>query len=257
MDFISGLPKTRRGFNVIWVIVDRLTKIAHFIPGKSTFRVDRWAQLYVREIVRLHGVPTSIVSDRDARFTSQFWNGHKRGSLENQIKDTYCTKLTKELRRHSKKGHRVCGGLTCFPKGSTHVKVLRFEKKGKLSPRFVGPFEILKRIGAVAYRLVLPPTVATVHNVFHVSMLRKYTPDPTHIIEDEALPLREDLSYEEAPIKIISRDVKRLRNKEIPLVKVLWGNHLDSEATWEREDDVRKSCLKLFLEQPTFGDESS
>ncbi|XP_022975556.1 uncharacterized protein LOC111475088 [Cucurbita maxima] len=122
--------------------------------------------------------------------------------------------------------------------------------------QLMGP-KLVQRIGAVAYRLVLPPTVATVHNVFHVSMLRKYTPDPTHIIEDEALRLREDLSYEEAPIKIISRDVKRLRNKEIPLVKVLWGNHLDSEATWERDDDVRKSCLKLFQEQPTFGDKSS
>ena len=73
MDFVSGLPKTKQGFNVIWVIVDRLTKTTHFIPGKSTYRVDRWAQLYIKEIVRLHGVPMSIVSDRDTRFTSQFW----------------------------------------------------------------------------------------------------------------------------------------------------------------------------------------
>ena len=76
---------------------------------------------------------------------------------------------------------------------------LKFGKKGKLSPRFIGPFEILERIGVVAYRLALPPTLAAVHNVFHVSMLRKYTPDPTHIIEHETLPLREDLSYEDAP----------------------------------------------------------
>ena len=85
MDFISGLPKTRRGFNVIWVIVDRLTKIAHFISGKSTFRVDRWAQLYVREIVHLHGVPTSIVSDRDVRFTSHFWKSLQK-SLGTQLR---------------------------------------------------------------------------------------------------------------------------------------------------------------------------
>ena len=73
MDFISGLPETKQSFNVIWVVVDRLTKMAHFIPDKTTYRVDRWAQLYIREIVCLHGVPMSIVSDRDTRFTSQFW----------------------------------------------------------------------------------------------------------------------------------------------------------------------------------------
>ena len=73
MDFISGLPKMKHDFNVIWVVVDRLTKIAHFILGKFIYRMNRWAQLYIREIVRLHGVPVSIVSDRDTKFTSQLW----------------------------------------------------------------------------------------------------------------------------------------------------------------------------------------
>ncbi|KAL4038213.1 hypothetical protein IC575_001821 [Cucumis melo] len=75
MDFITGLPQTLRGFTVIWVVVDRLTKSVHFIPGKSTYTASKWAQLYMSEIVRLHGVPVSIVSDRDARFTSKFWKG--------------------------------------------------------------------------------------------------------------------------------------------------------------------------------------
>ncbi|KAL4026235.1 hypothetical protein IC575_014662 [Cucumis melo] len=75
MDFITGLPRTLRGFTVIWVVVDRLTKSAHFVPGKSTYTASKWAQLYMSEIVRLHGVPVSIVSDRDARFTSKFWKG--------------------------------------------------------------------------------------------------------------------------------------------------------------------------------------
>ena len=83
----------------------------------------------------------------------------------------------------------------------------------------------------MAYRLALPPTLAPVHNVFHVSMLKIYTPDPTHIIEHVVLSLREDLSHKKAPIRIIGRDVKRLRNKEFLLVKVLWDNNLDSEAT--------------------------
>ncbi|KAL4025728.1 hypothetical protein IC575_014133 [Cucumis melo] len=75
MDFITGLPRTLRGFTVIWVVVDKLTKSTHFVPGKSTYTASKWAQLYMSEIVRLHGVPVSIVSDRDARFTSKFWKG--------------------------------------------------------------------------------------------------------------------------------------------------------------------------------------
>ncbi|KAL4016339.1 hypothetical protein IC575_023987 [Cucumis melo] len=75
MDFITGLPKTLRGYTVIWVVVDRLTKSAHFVPGKSTYTASKWGQLYMTEIVRLHGVPVSIISDRDARFTSKFWKG--------------------------------------------------------------------------------------------------------------------------------------------------------------------------------------
>ena len=111
--------------------------------------------------------------------------------------------------------------------------MLRFGKKGKLSPRFISPFEILERVGAVAYRIALPPNLAGVHNVFHVSMLRKYTPDPTHVIEHEMLPLREDLSYEEKPSRILARDTRQLRNKDIPLVKISWGNRREEEATWE------------------------
>ena len=135
--------------------------------------------------------------------------------------------------------------------------VLMFGKKGKLSPRFIGPFEILDRVGAVAYRIALPPNLAAVHNVFHVSMLRKYTPDPTHVIEHGMLPLREDLSYEEQPSRILARDTRRLRNKDIPLVKVAWGNRREEEATWEREEDVRKAYPELFQGIATFGDESS
>ena len=89
--------------------------------------------------------------------------------------------------------------------------VLRFGKKGMLSPRFVGPFEILERVGPVAYRLALPPTLPAVHNVLHVSLMRKYTLDPTHIIDHETLSLREDLTYEEKAIGIMARDGRKPR----------------------------------------------
>ena len=111
--------------------------------------------------------------------------------------------------------------------------VLRFGKKGKLSPRFIGPYEILQRVGDRAYRLALPPTLAGVHDVFHVSMLRKYVEDPNHILSHEPLELTTDLTYEEQPMQILDREVKQLRNKDIGLVKVLWRSQVVEEATWE------------------------
>ncbi|KAA0048432.1 pol protein [Cucumis melo var. makuwa] len=139
-------------------------------------------------------------------------------------------------------------GDTVFLKVATMKGVLRFEKKGKLSPSFVGPFEILERTGPVAYHLALPPAFFVVHDVFHVSMLRKYVTDPTHVVDFEPLHINENLSYEEQPIEIFAREVKMLRNRGIPLVKVLWRNHRAEEATWEREDDMRAKYPKLFVD---------
>ncbi|XP_060973870.1 uncharacterized protein LOC133039087 [Cannabis sativa] len=99
--------------------------------------------------------------------------------------------------------------------------IRRFGKKGKLSPRFIGPFEILEKVGQVAYRLALPPSLSAVHNVFHVSMLRKYVSDAMHVMSYEMLELQPDLSYDEQPVQILDRKEKVLRTKTISLVKVL------------------------------------
>ncbi|XP_022157418.1 uncharacterized protein LOC111024119 [Momordica charantia] len=133
--------------------------------------------------------------------------------------------------------------------------ILRFGKKGKLSARFIGPFEILERIDRVAYRLALPPSLAAVHNVFHVSMLRRYIHDPSHVLDPEPLQLDESLCYEVVPVKILAGETKLLRNRTIRLVMVLWRNHQVDEATWEREDDIKARYPEL-LEQSTFEDES-
>ena len=117
--------------------------------------------------------------------------------------------------------------------------VRRFGKKGKLSPRFIVPFEILERIGQVAYRLALPPSLSGVHDVFHISMLRKYVSDATHVLRYEDLELQTDLAYEEQPVQILDQKDKVLRNKTIPLVKVLWKNSRVEEATWELETAMR------------------
>ena len=118
-----------------------------------------------------------------------------------------------------------------FLKLSPWKGVVRFEKRGKLNPRYIGPFEIIERIGPVAYRLDLSEKPSRVYNVFHISMLRKYIPDPSQVLETPEIELRDDLSYEEQPVQILGREEKELLNKTISLVKVLWRNHLVKEAT--------------------------
>nr|XP_048330672.1 uncharacterized protein LOC125422631 [Ziziphus jujuba var. spinosa] len=125
-------------------------------------------------------------------------------------------------------------------------RVVRFGRRGKLSPRYNGPYEITERIGPVAYRLVLPEELAQVHNIFHVSMLWKYIVDPSHILETPNIELREDLSYVEQPVQILDRKERVLHNKTIPLVKVLWRNHLVKEATWEPEAQMRNQYPYLL-----------
>ena len=112
-------------------------------------------------------------------------------------------------------------GEKVFLKVFLWKKVMRFEKKGKLSPRFVGPYEVIKKLRPVAYKLALPPDLKKIHNVFHVSMLRKYQSDPSHVVLSETIDLRPDISYEEEPMEILAHEVKELQNKKIPLVKVL------------------------------------
>ncbi|XP_070048676.1 uncharacterized protein, partial [Nicotiana tomentosiformis] len=93
--------------------------------------------------------------------------------------------------------------------------VMRFGKKGKLRPRFIGPFEVLRRVGEVSYEITLPPSLVGVHPVFHVSMLRKYHGDPAHVLDFSSVKLDKDLSYVEVPVAILDRHVRKLRSKNI------------------------------------------
>src|SRR5687767_12569690 len=124
--------------------------------------------------------------------------------------------------------------------------VMRFGKKGKLSPRYIGPNKVLRRIGKVAYELDLPSELAMVHPVFHVSMLRKFIGDENIIVPLQDVQIEENLSYEELPVEIVDRQVKWLRNKEIASVKVLWRNQYVESATWEAEEDMKKHYPHLF-----------
>uniref|UniRef100_A0A2N9IE13 Integrase catalytic domain-containing protein n=1 Tax=Fagus sylvatica TaxID=28930 RepID=A0A2N9IE13_FAGSY len=345
MDFVCGLPRTSKNHDAIWVVVDRLTKSAHFIPIRMNYSLDKLAELYVNEIVRLHGVPVSIVSDRDPRFTSRFWGSLQKalgtklnfstafhpqtdGQSERTIqiledmlracvldfKGSWIDHLTLvefaynnsyqasiEMAPYEALYGRRCRSPICwdevgerkilgpeivlktcekielirerlrvaqsrqksyadtrrrdlefeigdmvFVRVAPMKGVMRFGKKGKLSPRYVGPFEILERVGPVAYKLALPPALSGIHNVFHISMLRRYVSDPSHILSYEPLQVQEDLSYEEMPMEILDRKDQVLRNKTIRLVKVLWRNHSAGEASWEREDEMQSKYPHLF-----------
>ncbi|KAK9065033.1 hypothetical protein SSX86_016416 [Deinandra increscens subsp. villosa] len=345
MDLVTGLPKTLKKNDAIWVVVDRLTKSAHFLPIQEKSSASRLAEIFRKEIVRLHGTPASIVSDRDPRFTSQFWKGFQKAwgtklkystafhpqtdgqsertiqTLEDMLRacalewtgnwdDYIClvefaynnswhasidmapfellygrkcrapiywnevgeraiegpelVRITnekvelakqklKEARSRQKSyadKHRrelkFVEGDHVFLKVSPRKGVRRFGLNRKLDPRFIGPFEVLEKVGEVAYRIALPPALSHVHNVFHVSMLRGYNYSPLHVVQYPLHRIREDLSCEEEAEAILEREDRVMRRKTIPFVKVLWKNHSEREATWELEDSIRERYPHLF-----------
>ncbi|KAH0728122.1 hypothetical protein KY284_003987 [Solanum tuberosum] len=346
MDFVVGLPKTRKGFDSIWVVVDRMTKSAHFLPVKTTYGAEDYARLYIHDLVRLHGIPLSIISDHGTQFTSHFWKSFQRGlgtrvklttafhpqtdgqaertiqTLEDmlracvlELKGSWDDHLPLIEFAYNNSYHSSIGmapfealyGRRCrspigwFEVGEVALLgpdlvmealekvmmireklkmaqsrqksyadvrrralefrvgdwvylnvspmkgVVRFSKKGKLSPRYVGPYKVMRRIGKVAYELELPSEMDLVHPVFHVSMLRKCVGDSNAIVPLDVMGVVEDnLTYEEVPVQILDRQVKRLRNKNVASVKVLWRNQRVESATWEAEADMQRRYPYLF-----------
>ncbi|XP_043725599.1 uncharacterized protein LOC122672165 [Telopea speciosissima] len=137
-------------------------------------------------------------------------------------------------------------GEKAFLKVSPIKGVVRFGKRGKLSPRYISPFEILARIGAVAYQLALPPSLIGVHDVFHVYMLRQYIPDSSHLLPQQPAELIADLTNKEVLEEIVDVKEHNLRNRSIFFVKVRWSNHSAAETSWEREDLMRERYPYLF-----------
>ncbi|KAL2342679.1 hypothetical protein Fmac_003964 [Flemingia macrophylla] len=137
-------------------------------------------------------------------------------------------------------------GEHVFLKVTPTTGIGRVMKSKKLTPRFIGPYQILKRIGPVAYQISLPPSLSKLHSVFHVSQLRKYIHDPSHIIMPDTVKLKDNLTFETMPVQIIDRRVKQLRNKKVPLVKILWNKDTE-DSTWEVEEEIRQRYPQLFV----------
>ncbi|KAJ0555993.1 putative nucleotidyltransferase, Ribonuclease H [Helianthus annuus] len=350
MDFVTGLPRSQRGNDTIWVIVDRLTKSAHFLPIKETDKFSTLADIYLKEVVSRHGVPTSIISDRDARFTSELWQAmHKSFGSRLDMSTAYHPQTDGQSERtiqtledmlracvidfdNSREKHlplvefsynnsyytsiqaalfealygRKCRSPLCWAevgdsqiigpelvvdttekiaqirqrmaaardrqksyadkrrkplefqvgdrvllKVSPWKGVVRFGKRGKLNPCYVGPFEIIERIGKVAYRLNLPEELSGVHNVFHVSNLKKCLSDETLIVPLKELTIDDKLRFVEEPVEITDQDVKILKHTRIPLGRVRWNSRRGPEYTWEREDQMKLKYPQLFKKNAT------
>ncbi|GJS91839.1 putative reverse transcriptase domain-containing protein [Tanacetum coccineum] len=246
---LKDMYRTSSGHDSIRVIVDRLTKLAHFLPMRKDYKMDRLARLYLNEIVARHGLPISIISDRDSRFTSRLWQSMQealgtqldmkvgKGQLiEPEIVQETTKKISqikarlKAARDHQKsyadkrrKPLEFSVGDDVLLKVSPWKCVVRFGKKVKLTPRFVGPFYITERIGPVAYRLRLPEELNDIHDTFHVLNLKKYLADPTLKIPLEEIQVDAKLNFVEEPVEILEREFKKLKRSRIPIVKVRWN----------------------------------
>nr|GEU86252.1 reverse transcriptase domain-containing protein [Tanacetum cinerariifolium] len=216
----SPSPNDKKQWSLVWfdiykILLYRLSKLAHFIPTRETDSMETLTRLYIKEIVSRHGVPISIILDRDSHFTSRFWQ---------LMQDALGTQLDMSTAYHLE---------------TDGQSVIRFGKQGKLNPRYIGPFKILKRVGPVAYTLELPVELRNVHNTFHVCNLKKCLSDESFIILMKQLWFDDKLNFVEEPVEIMDREVKQLRQSRILIVKVRWNSKRGPEFTWEREDQIR------------------
>ncbi|GJV65271.1 reverse transcriptase domain-containing protein [Tanacetum coccineum] len=182
MDFITKLPKTSSGHDTIWVIVDRLTKSAHFLPMKETDMMERLMILYLKEVVSRHGVPVSIIFDRDSRFTSQIIHETTEKIVQIKSRIQAARDRQKSYVNVRRKPLEFQVGDKVMLKVSPCKGVIRFGKRGKLNPRYIGPFKVLAKVGTITYRLELPQQLSKVHNTFHVSNLKKCLSDESLVI---------------------------------------------------------------------------
>ncbi|GJY50240.1 putative reverse transcriptase domain-containing protein [Tanacetum coccineum] len=301
MDLITKLPRSRSRHDAIWVIIDRLTKSTHFLAIREDFNMEKLARLYIDEIMARHEVLVSIISNRDGRFTSHFWqtvqkalgtrdvhlplagfsynNSYHSSIRYAPLEDLYGRKcrspvLWADIREGSLIGPKLVLQTTdkvvlikeklkvvrdrqksyadkrrkplefevgdrLLLKVSPWKGVVCFGKKGKLAPRYVGPFEILERIRLVAYRLRLPEELSSVHDTFHVSNLKKCLTDASLHVSLDEIKVDKTLHFVKELVEIVEREIKKLKRKKIALVKVRWNSKRGPEFTWEYEDPMR------------------
>ncbi|XP_071678919.1 uncharacterized protein [Lolium perenne] len=279
MDFVTGFPKSRNSNDAIFVVINRLSKVAHFLPVKETISASQLAEIYTAKIVSLHGVPVEISFDRGSIFTSsQFGHGTLEALYgrkcrtplnwsetgERQIFGPDVINEAEEKVRIIRDNLKIAQSrqksyydskhrdMTYHPGDQAYLRVTpmrgthRFGIKGKLAQRYIGPFKVLAKHGEVAYLLELPEKLSKVHDVFHVSQLKKCFKDPDRAVDHKSIDLQEGLSYKEYPVRILDEAERRTRNNSVKFLMVQWSHHSDKEATWEREGQLRSEYLSFF-----------
>ncbi|GJR15115.1 putative reverse transcriptase domain-containing protein [Tanacetum coccineum] len=261
MDFITKLPKSSQGYDTIWVIIDRLTKSAIFTPMRETDPLDKLARMSLQnalgtnlDMSTAYHPQTDGQSERTIQtlkdmlracaidfgkvsFTAVCWTDSWRSSILGQELIQETTEKIVQIKQRmqaARDRQKSYADLKCKPmefqvgdkvmlKVSPWKEVVRFGKRGKLNPRYVGPFKVLKSVGDVAYKLELPEELSRVHNTFHMSDLKKCHADEPLAVPLDGLHFDDKLQFVEEPIEITDREVKRLKQSRIPLVKVQWN----------------------------------
>nr|GEV17639.1 hypothetical protein [Tanacetum cinerariifolium] len=228
MDLVTGLPRTLRKNDAIWALVDRLTKLAHFFPIREGYPANKLAEIFQKEIIRLHGTPVSIVSNQFAYNKS--WHASTGMAPYEMLYGRKCRSPVcwNEVGEETIKGPELVRITNEKVEVSSWKGVHHFRVKGKLSPRFIGPFKVLERVGEVAYHLALQGYITRIQL------------SPLHVVEYLLDKIREDLSCEEEAEVILAREERIIRMKTIPFVKVLWKNHFGRKATWKLEESIRE-----------------
>ncbi|GJU50600.1 putative reverse transcriptase domain-containing protein [Tanacetum coccineum] len=239
IDFVTKLPKTLTGQDIIWVIVDRLTKSAHFLPIRENDSMEKLTRQYLKEVVTRHGVPVLIISNRDGRFTSQFWQLLQKALgwdmhlplVEFSYNNSYHTSI-KAAPFEALYG-RKCRSSVCWAKKSYADRrrkplefqvgdkvmlkvspwkgVIRFGKRGKLNPRYIRPFMVLAKVGTITYRLEPPDQLSHFHSTFYVSNMKKCFSDKPLAIPLDEIQIDDKLNFIEEPVEIMDRKVKCLK----------------------------------------------
>nr|GFA42005.1 reverse transcriptase domain-containing protein [Tanacetum cinerariifolium] len=234
MDFVTKLPKSSQGYDTIWVIVDRLTKSAIFTPIRETEPMDKLARIYLKEFVTRHGIPVSIIktngqSERTIQTLEDMLRAYPIDFGKGWVNHLPLVEFSYDNSYHASIKAapfealygRKCRSPVCWTEvGEAQILgVVRFGKREKSNPRYVGPLKVLERVGDVAYKIDLPEKLSRVHNTFHVLNLKK-----CHAAEPLAVPLDglhfdDKLHFVKEPVEIMDREVKRLKRSQIPLVK--------------------------------------